>query len=194
MKIINEAYSVLSDPARKKIHDEWIENELAKINNMKDFEDASSFQKYARPESKEENSPRSSSGTSSKNFLLLGMLGAIGGFIVILIAAGIGKIGGKVASEAILGPPPSDIVAATAREINKKLPMMVGTETRLDSTTAGPGRILAYNYTLVNYSASQLDASSLAALQPLILLHSHKQRHVPIQSSRSRNDAKSSQS
>ena len=100
---------------------------------------------------------------------LLNMLIAIGGFIAILIVAvmggAIGKIGGKVANEAIFGPSLNDIIGADVREINKELPIMIDAETRLDRTTAGPGQVLGYEYTLVKYSASQLDASSLAVLE-----------------------------
>ena len=45
----------------------------------------------------------------------------------------------------------------TADTMNQRLPMMVDNDTQWDSSSAGPGKSLNYNYTLVNYSASQID-------------------------------------
>ena len=46
-----------------------------------------------------------------------------------------------------------------ASQINANLPMMVDSGTRLDST-AGLNREFRYHYTLVNYSADELDRSA----------------------------------
>ena len=41
---------------------------------------------------------------------------------------------------------------------NKTLPMMVNEDTRWDSASMIPGQEMVYNYTLVNYSATDIDA------------------------------------
>lgn len=55
-----------------------------------------------------------------------------------------------------------DFLHQTANTINRVLPMMVDNNTRWDSSYAGPGRSLSYNYTLVNYSAANIDGSVFA--------------------------------
>ncbi|MGL5793323.1 MAG: hypothetical protein ACRC06_02770 [Waterburya sp.] len=50
-----------------------------------------------------------------------------------------------------------DFLVLTADMMNKSLPLMLDQDTRWDSSSAGPGKTLNYNYTLVNYSASQID-------------------------------------
>jgi len=57
-----------------------------------------------------------------------------------------------------------------ANEINQHLPMMIDSETRIDSTIALPGKTFQYFYTLINYSKDQLDAEDFEKrLRPLIL-------------------------
>lgn len=61
-------------------------------------------------------------------------------------------------------------LVAVASEINKTLPMMVDKETRFDATTALPGKVLKYNYTMVNLAASQIDLSKVdASFRPQII-------------------------
>ena len=50
----------------------------------------------------------------------------------------------------------------TANAMNRVLPMMVDNNTRWDSSYAGPGKSLSYNYTLVNYSAANIDGTVFA--------------------------------
>lgn len=107
---------------------------------------------------------------------LFGAFATIAVLAVLLVATSIGNIGGKIASEAAFGPSSRDVIAAATREINKKLPMMVDKETRLDSTTPGPGRMLAYNYTLVNYTASQLSDQWLNTFQRKVVKTSCRQK------------------
>lgn len=51
----------------------------------------------------------------------------------------------------------SEILVQTANMMNQNLPMMIDQDTQWDSSFAGPGKMLSYNYTLVNYSATQID-------------------------------------
>lgn len=62
------------------------------------------------------------------------------------------------------------VLAGTADELNKTLPMMVDSDTRLDTTMALPNKTFNYMYTLVNYSVYELDADELENLmRPIIL-------------------------
>ncbi len=45
--------------------------------------------------------------------------------------------------------------------VNKNCPMMVDQDTRLDHVAALPEKVFQYNYTLVNYSTSQVNGDSL---------------------------------
>ncbi len=56
----------------------------------------------------------------------------------------------------------SELLVQTANMMNKNLPMMIDQNTQWDSSFAGPGKILSYNYTLVNYSATQIDGKQFA--------------------------------
>jgi hypothetical protein len=52
-------------------------------------------------------------------------------------------------------------LVTTAAEMNKRCPIMLDDETRADSVSAGPGKALTYNYTLVKRSVKQLDIPRL---------------------------------
>ena len=56
----------------------------------------------------------------------------------------------------------SQLLVETADMMNQSLPMMVDGDTRWDSSVAEPGKILSYRYTLVNYSANQIDGGQFA--------------------------------
>ncbi|MEL6581846.1 MAG: hypothetical protein AAFQ14_19035 [Cyanobacteria bacterium J06621_12] len=56
----------------------------------------------------------------------------------------------------------SEILVQTADMMNQQLPMMVDADTRWDSSSAGPGKVLSYKYTLVNHSANHLDGTQFA--------------------------------
>ena len=83
-----------------------------------------------------------------------------------------------VAALALTGCSPSDsaiekALSDASAEINKTCPETVDEETRLDSTSTAPGKILQYNYTLVNIAKADLTDQQLkdfeAALKPEIL-------------------------
>jgi hypothetical protein len=58
-------------------------------------------------------------------------------------------------------------LAQVAGEINKTLPMMVDSATRLDTVIPGPGEKLTYCYTLVNEEKESVDVAALEkALRP----------------------------
>lgn len=56
-----------------------------------------------------------------------------------------------------------------ANMMNQRLPVMVDRDTRWDASYAGPGKSLSYNYTLVNYSAANIDGSLFARNAHILL-------------------------
>ena len=62
------------------------------------------------------------------------------------------------------------ILSNTANNVNKTLPKMVDSATRLDTTIAGPGKKFTYVYTLVNVDKSNPIAAALQdKLKPQIV-------------------------
>jgi hypothetical protein len=79
--------------------------------------------------------------------------------IIIALAAVIGSIAGGYIYNGITGKNNFDkILVEAANEVNKTLPIMVDSETRLDSTMALPNKEYSYFYTLINYSVDEIDA------------------------------------
>ncbi|MEM7594877.1 MAG: hypothetical protein AAF383_25840 [Cyanobacteria bacterium P01_A01_bin.83] len=56
----------------------------------------------------------------------------------------------------------SEFLFQTAEMMNQNLPKMINQNTRWDSSVAGPGKMLSHKFTLVNYSANQIDGVELA--------------------------------
>ncbi len=82
---------------------------------------------------------------------------SIFGMLFLLSIAGI--VGKNVANyftgNKTIGAPLLDIVKV-ADEINKSCPFMVDSDIRMDNSI-GVGKTLIYNYTLVNYTSSEID-------------------------------------
>ncbi|PWQ92433.1 hypothetical protein [Leucothrix pacifica] len=91
------------------------------------------------------------------------ILGGIGLLLVIAFAGAIGKIVGKFTTGQFYEDQKEGaldtVLVNAASHINKKLPMMVDAETRLDSASVFKMG-LRLNYTVVNYSAEEIDSSS----------------------------------
>jgi hypothetical protein len=92
--------------------------------------------------------------------------------ILTVVAAVIGYILGKYLIDGINGQRnifDKQLVEA-ANQINKNLPIMVDSETRLDSTMALPNKKFTYIYTLINYTQEEIDSDELKELlEPNIL-------------------------
>lgn len=92
------------------------------------------------------------------------VLAGIGTVVVILFAGAIGKVVGKSAVDSYYAGKQEgitdELLLKTASDLNAKLPMMVDSETRLDSSVA-LNRSFRYNYTLVNYTSFDVSASDL---------------------------------
>lgn len=98
----------------------------------------------------------------------MNMIWKVLGFAVLLVVVAfagiIGKFVGKSTTERFIEGKQSaeidTVLLKTAEEINKKLPMMVDQDTRLD-TTIGYGKKFRYNYTMVTFAAEDIDPNLL---------------------------------
>lgn len=62
-----------------------------------------------------------------------------------------------------------DKIIRMCSEMNKKMPIMVDSETRLDNVSPLPGKSFVYNYTLVNDTIERLDVPAIkSAMLPQI--------------------------
>ena len=55
-----------------------------------------------------------------------------------------------------------EFLTQVSNMMNSTLPMIVEEGVRWDSSYAGPGKTLSYNYTMLDYSASEIDGKMLA--------------------------------
>ena len=96
--------------------------------------------------------------------LIWKIVGGAAVLIVVVFSGEIGKMVGKSTSERFFeGKKESElnsVLMQAASQINKNLPIMVDTETRLDATV-GINKQFRYNYTLVNYTAEELDPNAI---------------------------------
>jgi hypothetical protein len=92
------------------------------------------------------------------------ILGGIGLLLVFAFSGAIGKLVGKTSVDSYYAGKKEgsidEVLFQTASKLNEKLPMMVDSETRWDSTI-GINKAIRYNYTLINYSASNITAQDL---------------------------------
>ena len=92
------------------------------------------------------------------------VLGGISLLLALFISGAIGKLVGKVSMDGYHSGKVEGFIdealLKTASEFNSKLPMMIDSETRLDSTM-GLNKGFRYNYTLVNHTSDTVSASEL---------------------------------
>ena len=89
-----------------------------------------------------------------------------------IMAGAIGAVIGYLVVSHWLNPPVhfDRMLVQTASEMNKTLPMMMDSETRLDTIIPGPGNRLTYLFTLVKQDKGTLDAAVLQnKLRPQIV-------------------------
>ncbi|NJL53074.1 MAG: hypothetical protein HC930_14385 [Hydrococcus sp. SU_1_0] len=53
----------------------------------------------------------------------------------------------------------AEILVQASDILNQQLPMRIDQDTQWDSTFVGPGQVMNYNYTLLNYSVAELDSN-----------------------------------
>ena len=100
---------------------------------------------------------------------LFSILGAIIGLIIFLVFVGTGSQVGKEVGKAAFSPPSKpteqEVIAKlaeglefAAKQINNSAPIMVDEETRMDGASVGPGVLVTYHHTFLNYSSSDIDS------------------------------------
>lgn len=96
--------------------------------------------------------------------LIWKIIGGAAVLLVIIFSGQIGKIVGKTTTENYFeGKNESElnsVLMQAASQLNKNLPVMVDAETRLDAAL-GMNKQFRYNYTLVNYTAEELDPNTI---------------------------------
>ncbi len=95
---------------------------------------------------------------------MMKIFGCIAVVAVIVFSGAIGKLVGKTAVENYQSGKNEATIDAllfkTASDLNSKLPIMVDAETQLDNTI-GVNNTFRYNYTLINYSSSDISAQDI---------------------------------
>lgn len=91
----------------------------------------------------------------------LGKIGAVIGLLIVVAFAGaigknIGKSTVKNYEQGKLEGAIEETLIATSQQINKQLPMMIDSETRLDTTMCA-GKHVAYKYTMINLTEKDID-------------------------------------
>ena len=86
------------------------------------------------------------------------------GFVLVLFAISVvGRVVGDVAGRSLAESEIEKRLAETAEQINQSLPTTVDAETRLDKAVGGPGMLLTFQYTLVNYPSADKKRPSVSA-------------------------------
>jgi len=94
-----------------------------------------------------------------RNFLLAGLLA----FAINAQAVGIGELFGALMGQSgsTKGKANVDqVLSGLSAQFNKKTPLMVDKNTRLDRVTAEPGAHLIYHYTLIGMRSAELNRAS----------------------------------
>ena len=96
--------------------------------------------------------------------------------VLIVLAAVIGSIIGKYIIDGTRGKQNifDKNLVETANQLNKNLPIMLDSETRLDSTMALPGKKFSYYFTLVNYSVDEVDIENFENIMNQNILNNLK--------------------
>jgi len=88
------------------------------------------------------------------------VMAVIGVLLVIVFAKGIGKMVGKSTVDSYdqgkIEAAVEQKLLDTSKQINAQLPMMVDSETRLDTTICA-GKHMAYKYTMINLTEKDID-------------------------------------
>lgn len=91
---------------------------------------------------------------------------------IMAICAAVGAASGSAAVKALFRSNPSDatidkVLAETASDINRNLPMMVDQFTRINATAPLPGKKLLYKYTLLNMNPLPDRQTIIDSMRPL---------------------------
>lgn len=75
----------------------------------------------------------------------------------------------KLAAEALEGA--TKVAKATAIMVNLEAPNMVDEETRLERAEAGPGALVTFNYTFINYDGGDFPEDAVAEMRSDLMNH-----------------------
>lgn len=84
--------------------------------------------------------------------------GGIGAIFAGLIGGAVGSVAGKAMAD------PQKVEKAlitVANQVNQQMPMTVDADTRWDNITAGQGKRLTYNYTIVTSTSGEIDRTKI---------------------------------
>lgn len=87
----------------------------------------------------------------------------VGFVLVLFVISVVGRVVGDVAGRSLAESEIEKRLAETAEQINRSLPTTVDAETRLDKAVGGPGMLLTFHYTLVNYPSADKERPSVSA-------------------------------
>lgn len=78
----------------------------------------------------------------------------------------VGKAVGKAAAPSMNRPVTvsEETLPNLATQMNKKLPIGIDSETRLDAVRSGPGKRFTYSYTTLNYASTEVDVPKFQAV------------------------------
>jgi hypothetical protein len=95
-------------------------------------------------------------------------------WLITLIVIAIGVIAGVVIQRIYFNPSTEDQLEKAANIINKKCPVMIDRETRLESAVTLPGKGFQYNFTLMNMVVDSVNIATFNEEMTRLLLHSVK--------------------
>jgi hypothetical protein len=90
--------------------------------------------------------------------------------LIIAISVFFAVVAGAIIEQNVLRPSTEKQLEKAAALLNKKCPMLVDEETRLDNTLALPGKVFQYNFTLVNMVIDSINIPAFEEnMKPLII-------------------------
>jgi len=93
-------------------------------------------------------------------------------WLITIIIIAVGVIAGVVIQRIYFNPSTDDQLEKAASVINKKCPVMIDSDTRLESATTLPGNGFQYNFTLVKMVVDSVDITTFNAEMTKLLLKS----------------------
>lgn len=164
MAKINEAYAALSDPAKRKEYDKWLEKQESFSATQQDKPKPEPEKKTNQTKTPPPPPSPKSEGIFNRTLSALGVIAMIVGILIVKSCA---HIAGKNIANTISKPSVQEIertltesLAKSVEIINKQAPTVVDKEIRLDRA-ASVGTSLTYFYSFSNYSSQNINSDVL---------------------------------
>ncbi len=115
-------------------------------------------------------------GNSLEQFNIMVMSASKYQIAIAILSTVIGTMIGSVGVGEVFSRPPNvdTLLRETSNELNKKLPMMLDKETRLDTTIPAPNKTFIYKYTLINILAKDYNGNLVKSKIRPIALRNYK--------------------